>query len=125
MIKRELTERQAEVLNLLVDQVEKDGTFPSLRDVQSALDYKSTNSVYQIMQALRKKGYIVKHGDYYDFAREHFFLSPVQQNELRKLFHEMLGSVRHHMQHRNLDPTYIEQQCNNFQERFERIMPSA
>lgn len=55
---RKASERQREVFEYLVDQIDETGTMPTYRDIQKALGYRSKNSVDQIMLALKKKGFI-------------------------------------------------------------------
>jgi len=55
-----LTTRQKEVLNLLYGFIDEKGYQPSIREIANELNVKSTNSIWKILLALEKKGYIEK-----------------------------------------------------------------
>ena len=58
-----LTRRQEEVLGWILDVVEEKGYFPSFREIGEALGLRSPASVSRHINALVKKGYLVREGD--------------------------------------------------------------
>lgn len=57
---KELTERERAVLDYIVSMLRKNGYSPSIRDIKSALDFKSTSTVHTYLARLENKGYIQK-----------------------------------------------------------------
>lgn len=57
---KELTERERAVLDYIVGMLKKNGYSPSIRDIKSALDFKSTSTVHTYLARLENKGYIQK-----------------------------------------------------------------
>ncbi len=55
-----LTERELEVYNYILDSIRRDGYAPSVRDICSALDMKSTSTVHTHLAHLEQKGVIQK-----------------------------------------------------------------
>lgn len=53
-----LTERQKQVLTLIAEAIQRDGFPPTLRELGTALDIRSTNGVNDHLRALELKGYI-------------------------------------------------------------------
>lgn len=53
-----LTDRQMQVLTLIVEAIRRDGFPPTLRELGKALDIRSTNGVNDHLRALELKGYI-------------------------------------------------------------------
>ena len=59
---KELTDREREVLDYIVGMINENGYSPSIRDIKSALDFKSTSTVHTYLARLENKGYIQKEG---------------------------------------------------------------
>ena len=59
---KELTDREREVLDYIVGMLNENGYSPSIRDIKSALDFKSTSTVHTYLARLENKGYIQKEG---------------------------------------------------------------
>lgn len=55
-----LTPKEQAMLNFIVDNIRKNGYSPSIRDIRTALDIKSTSTVHTYLERLEKKGYIQK-----------------------------------------------------------------
>lgn len=55
-IKKNLTDRQSEILNFIKDYIRQNGFTPSIREIGSAFGIKSTNGVSAHLDALEKKG---------------------------------------------------------------------
>lgn len=55
-----LTEREAEMYRYICDATEKNGYSPSVRDIRTALNIKSTATVHSYLNRLETKGYIHK-----------------------------------------------------------------
>ena len=56
----ELTKKEKEVFEYINDCIEKNGFAPTVRDICSALNIKSTSSVHDYIRRLDEKGYIKK-----------------------------------------------------------------
>lgn len=56
----ELTKRQAEVLEFIRKHQEREGYWPSVRDVQAKFEFRSTNAVVGHLRALEAKGALVR-----------------------------------------------------------------
>lgn len=55
-----LTEKQIEILNFLKEELNRKGYPPSVREICSAVDLKSTSTVHSHLNKLEEKGYIRK-----------------------------------------------------------------
>jgi SOS regulatory protein LexA len=55
-----LTPKEQAMLNFIVENIRKNGYSPSIRDIRTALDIKSTSTVHTYLERLEKKGYIQK-----------------------------------------------------------------
>lgn len=58
--KNKLTAKQAEILEYLKDSIIDKGYPPSIREICTAVNLKSTSSVHAYLEALENKGYIAK-----------------------------------------------------------------
>lgn len=58
-----LTRKQQEFFSFIVDYKKEHDVWPTYREIASYFDYKSPNSVTQNIQALLKKGFLVKKND--------------------------------------------------------------
>src|SRR5690554_1716187 len=66
-----LTRKQQEFFNFIVDYKKEYEVWPTYREIAEHFDYRSPNSVTQNIQALLKKGYLVKKNDEeYDLTSE-------------------------------------------------------
>ena len=54
-----LREKEQKVYDYIRNSIEIDGLAPSIRDICTALDISSTATVYNILQRLEEKGYII------------------------------------------------------------------
>lgn len=74
-----LTEKQIEILNFLKEELNRKGYPPSVREICSAVDLKSTSTVHSHLNKLEEKGYIRKDPtkpraiEILDFNNENFF----------------------------------------------------
>ena len=57
-----LTPREQKTLDYIVETINEKGYSPSVRDIKSALDYKSTSTVYSCLKKLEMLGCIQKEG---------------------------------------------------------------
>ena len=55
---KDLTHRQKEILDWILDVVEEKGYFPSFREIGQAFEFRSTATVSKHINALVKKGYL-------------------------------------------------------------------
>ena len=55
---RDLTRRQKEILDFVLDSLRNEGFIPSVREIADAFGFASTNAVAAHLDALAKKGYI-------------------------------------------------------------------
>lgn len=60
---KEITRRQREVLDWILEVVEGKGYFPSFREIGDAFGFRSPASVSRHIDALVRKGYLVREGD--------------------------------------------------------------
>jgi SOS regulatory protein LexA len=60
MDRAQLTRKQQEFFDFIVDYKEEHNVWPTYREIADAFGYKSPNSVTQNIQSLLKKGYLVK-----------------------------------------------------------------
>lgn len=58
-----LTRKQQEFFNYIIDYKNEHDVWPTYREIADYFGYKSPNSVTQNIQALLKKGYLVKKND--------------------------------------------------------------
>ncbi|MEX0607824.1 MAG: transcriptional repressor LexA [Balneolaceae bacterium] len=58
-----LTRKQHEFFNFIVDYRKENDVWPTYREIAEHFDYRSPNSVTQNIQALLKKGYLIKKND--------------------------------------------------------------
>lgn len=84
-----LTKRQQEVLNALKKLVKQNGCWPSFRDIQHELGYKSPNSVTQNIAALVRKGHLEKRGSYYDFTEESMYMTEEKRSKIDKVIDQL------------------------------------
>ena len=63
----QLTRKQKDFLDYIIEYKKEHDVWPTYREIADAFNYKSPNSVTQNIQALLKKGYLIKtDGDEYD-----------------------------------------------------------
>lgn len=59
-MKHDLSEVEQRILKYIVEVIRTEGFSPSVRDIQNALDIKSTSTVHAYVARLKEKGYIQK-----------------------------------------------------------------
>lgn len=59
----QLTRKQKEFFDYIIDYKKEHDVWPTYREIAEAFNYKSPNSVTQNIQALLKKGYLIKTDD--------------------------------------------------------------
>jgi len=62
----QLTRKQKEFFDYIIDYKNEHDVWPTYREIAEEFNYKSPNSVTQNIQALLKKGYLVRDDDEYD-----------------------------------------------------------
>lgn len=68
MSRKHLTSKQHSFLTYLKDYVKDNGVWPTYRELVDEFGYRSPNSVTQNLQALFKKGYLLKEDDGYQLT---------------------------------------------------------
>lgn len=70
MSRKHLTAKQHSFLKFLSNYVREHGVWPTYREMVDQFDYRSPNSVTQNLNALYKKGFLVREDEGYQFAAE-------------------------------------------------------
>jgi len=70
MARRGLTQKQESFLDFLKDYVDHEGDWPTYREISDQFGFRSPNSVTQNLQALEKKGFLVREDDGFYFPEE-------------------------------------------------------
>ncbi len=70
MSRKHLTAKQHSFLKFLSNYVREHGVWPTYREMVDQFDYRSPNSVTQNLNALFKKGFLVREDEGYQFAAE-------------------------------------------------------
>ncbi len=72
MDNNQLTRKQKQFFDYIISYKKEHGIWPTYREIADEFDFRSPNSVTQNLQALLKKGYLVKSDENeYDLAPEH------------------------------------------------------
>jgi repressor LexA len=71
MSRKHLTAKQHAFFTYLVDYIRERGIWPTYRELVEEFGYRSPNSVTQNLQALHKKGYLLRDDDGYHLDEEH------------------------------------------------------
>ncbi|WP_069130342.1 LexA family protein [Rhodohalobacter halophilus] len=80
MDKAQLTRKQKEFLDYIVEYKNDHDVWPTYREISDEFNYKSPNSVTQNIQALLKKGYLIKgEDDEYDIHPDHEDILGIQK----------------------------------------------
>src|SRR6056297_279956 len=81
MDKVQLTRKQKEFFDYIVEYKKEHDVWPTYREISEEFNYKSPNSVTQNIQALLKKGYLIKgEDDEYDIHPDHEEMLGVKSN---------------------------------------------
>lgn len=81
MDKVQLTRKQKEFFDYIVEYKKEHDVWPTYREISDEFNYKSPNSVTQNIQALLKKGYLIKgEDDEYDIHPDHEEMLGVKSN---------------------------------------------
>jgi repressor LexA len=70
MARRGLTPKQESFLDFLKNYVDNEGDWPTYREISDEFGFRSPNSVTQNLQALEKKGFLVREDDGFYFPDE-------------------------------------------------------
>jgi repressor LexA len=70
MARRGLTQKQESFLDFLKNFVDQEGDWPTYREISDQFGFRSPNSVTQNLQALEKKGFLVREDDGFYFPEE-------------------------------------------------------
>lgn len=68
MSRKQLTSKQHEFLQYLIEHVRSNGVWPTYREIVDHFGYRSPNSVTQNLQALHKKGFLRRSNDGYQLS---------------------------------------------------------
>ncbi|MGD8428074.1 MAG: transcriptional repressor LexA [Balneolaceae bacterium] len=77
---KSLTEKQQRLWEFIVDSYEKHSQFPTYAEMQEEFGYRSSNSIYQHLNALEKKNYLSKLG------RGDYHIHPSKRSQLEGFF---------------------------------------
>lgn len=81
MDKVQLTRKQKEFFDYIVEYKKEHDVWPTYREISDEFNYKSPNSVTQNIQALLKKGYLIKgEDDEYDIHPDHEEILGIKSN---------------------------------------------
>ncbi len=81
MDKVQLTRKQKEFFDYIVEYKKEHDVWPTYREISDEFNYKSPNSVTQNIQALLKKGYLIKgEDDEYDIHPDHEEMLGIKSN---------------------------------------------
>lgn len=83
-MKHDLNEMEERILKYIVEVIRTEGFSPSVRDIQNAMDIKSTSTVHAYVARLKEKGYIQKENGKSRTLRVNEVSSPVDQGSDRK-----------------------------------------
>ena len=70
MSRRQLTSKQHAFMRFLTEHIRDHGVWPTYREIVDRFDYRSPNSVTQNLQALHKKGYLMRDEHGYRLANQ-------------------------------------------------------
>ena len=70
MPRRGLTHKQESFLDFLKAYVDREGDWPTYREISDQVGFRSPNSVTQNLQAMEKKGFLVREDDGFYFPEE-------------------------------------------------------
>lgn len=102
MRKRDLTPKQQGFLEYIRNYSSENGVWPTYRDISEQFDFRSPNSVTQNLQALHRKGYLLRDDAGFHFKEEDETLSrpsgiPIQgviaAGHLQEAIEENLGTI--------------------------------
>ena len=74
MDKQQLTRKQQQFFDFIIDYKKENGIWPTYREIAEEFGYKSPNSVTQNIQALLNKNYLIRKEDEYDVHPDHRYL---------------------------------------------------
>ncbi len=92
-MKPNLTEMEERILKYIVEVIRTEGFSPSVRDIQTALEIKSTSTVFSYVARLKEKGYIQKENGKSRTLRVNEALSPAPAEERRTVRIPLVGKV--------------------------------
>ena len=115
MSRRQLTAKQHAFMTYLKEHIRQTGVWPTYREIVEHFGYRSPNSVTQNLQALHKKGHLLRDEDGFKFHDEHHARHrplgiPIQgvisAGHLQEAVEESLGTITLDMLFPNLDRIY-------------------
>lgn len=77
---KSLSDKQAKLWEFIISYYEDYDQFPAYSDMQDELGYSSSNSIYQLLNALEKKNYLTK------FGRGNYGIHPTKRSQLKGFF---------------------------------------
>ena len=102
MARRGLTEKQEAFLSYLKNHFTEEGAWPTYREISDEFGFKSPNSVTQNLQALHRKGFLLKEDDGFLFPEEREpevvstgipILGMITAGKLQEAVEESLGTI--------------------------------
>lgn len=87
-----LTERQQEVLDYIVDYIARTDVFPRLTEIGTAMGISSKNGVWEHLDALVRKKWLIRYADY-DAAKRRYCLSPYTKQAYSELINPSMCKV--------------------------------
>ncbi|MDX1636543.1 MAG: LexA family transcriptional regulator [Balneolaceae bacterium] len=77
---KSLTNKQKQLWKFIIGYIEDYSQFPSYAEMQEEFGYSSSNSIYQLLNSLEKKNYLVKHG------RGRYDIHPTRRSQVTGFF---------------------------------------
>jgi hypothetical protein len=115
-----LTDNQKAVLDYCKRYMDREGVFPSMRTIQDAMGWKSVNSAFQYIDALREKGYLRKQSGSYAFTEGHLYVGPEQLETLDGLIRALLGRMHLLLQEAGRDATVARAEVSRWRSAFDQ-----
>lgn len=115
-----LTDNQRTVLDYCKRYMDREGAFPSMRTIQSAMGWKSPNSAFQYVDALRQKGYLRKQGDTYAFTEAYLYVGPERLETLDGLIGHLLARYTLLLQEAGRAPEVAAAEVSRWRQAFDQ-----
>lgn len=88
---KDLTKRQQEALDFIVECIQEDGYPPTIREIGERMGISSTNGVSDHLRALERKGYLIRDESKSRALRPVHMPEPLSEDDVRKI--PVLGQI--------------------------------